>query len=333
MNTLRCYSVILAGILLGSCESTESVIQTVTGQQIVDNNQIWLSHEHILVDFIGADHVKHKQWNPDDVIAEMKPRLMEINEFGVSFFVDATPNYLARDVRMLKRLSEETGIHILTNTGFYGAVRDKYIPDFAFDLSPTQIAQRWIDEYREGIDGTGIKPGFIKISVDASDTLDAMDSKLVQAAALAHLETGLTIGSHTGPAEGLYPQLRIVQDYGVSPEAFIWIHAQAEPDNNQYLQAAKSGCWISLDGLGWELDSHVKKLVFAKENGILDQVLISHDAGWYDPGKVEQDIKPFTNLFIELLPRLKAAGFGQNDINLLLKINPANAFTIRVRTD
>jgi len=35
----------------------------------------------------------------------------------------------------------------------------------------------WINEYEHGIDGTSIKPGFIKIGIDNSDTLSAMDQK------------------------------------------------------------------------------------------------------------------------------------------------------------
>ncbi|MDH5610546.1 MAG: phosphotriesterase, partial [Cyclobacteriaceae bacterium] len=185
-----------------------------------------------------------------------------------------------------------------------------------------------IDEFESGIDGTGIKPGFIKISVNASDPLSEVDSKIVRAAALTHLQTGLTIGSHTGKAEGLYPQLAILKEVGVSPEAFIWIHAQNEDDPSHYLKAAELGCWISLDGLGWEMEKHVEKLVFAKENGILDHILISHDAGWYDPAKSEQAIVGYTAIFTELIPTLKKKGFSEDDIRMLLAENPVRAFGV-----
>ena len=114
----------------------------------------------------------------------------------------------------------------------------------------------------------------------------------------------------------------------VSPAKFIWVHAQAEDDNSSYLKAAAMGCWISLDGLGWDVERHLEKLVFAKEHGILDHILISHDAGWYDPQKQQQTITPYTNIFTKLLPELRAQGFTEKEINLLISVNPAKAFAI-----
>jgi len=125
--------------------------------------------------------------------------------------------------------------------------------------------------------------------------------------------------------------LEILREMGVSPEAFVWVHAQNEKNNENYLRAAQSGCWISLDGLGWELEKHVGKLVFAKQHGILNRILISHDAGWYDPHKKDQKIQPYTNIFTKLIPDLKSKGFTDEEINLLLSKNPAKAFAINVR--
>jgi phosphotriesterase-related protein len=92
------------------------------------------------------------------------------------------------------------------------------------------------------------------------------------------------------------------------------------------------GCWVSLDGLGWELESHVEKLRFAKKNGILDRILISHDAGWYDPQKESQSIQPYTAVFKKLYPELKSEGFTDDDFNALIRMNPSKAYSIEVRS-
>ena len=277
-------------ILLASCSSKEEiVINAVTGPVTVSADEIWVSHEHVMVDFIGADSINPKKWDHDSVMASVIPYLRELKEHGVSYFVDATPAYLGRDVLLLEKISKNTGLTILTNTGFYGAVNNKYIPAFALAKTPHELAELWINEFKNGIEGTPIRPGFIKISVDASDSLEPIDQKLVRAAALTHLQTGLTIASHTGDAKALWPQLNILKEMNVSAGSFIWVHAQNEKDNNNYLRAAAAGCWISLDGLGWDLDKHVEKLVFAKEHRMLDRILISHDAGWYDPQKKYSD--------------------------------------------
>lgn len=305
-------------------------IQTVGGKHDVAPTHIWLTHEHILVDFIGADHIKPSEWHHDSIIEVVMPYLDSLKASQVTYFVDATPNYLGRDAVLLEKIASKTGLKVLTNTGLYGARNNRYIPAAVKTMSPDELAAMWIAEYENGIDNTPIKPGFIKIGIDATDPLDTLHQKLVKAAGLTHLKTGLVIASHTGNAIGLWPQLKILKKLGVPPEAFIWVHAQQEPDPLNYLQAAQWGCWISLDGLGWELDKHLEKLVFAKEHNILDRILISHDAGWYDPQKDKQQLQPYTPIFKKLIPALKKKGFSEGEITLLLSVNPSKAFAIKI---
>jgi len=309
----------------------QSIIQHVNGLEKSRPEQVWLSHEHILVDFIGADSIRSDRWNDALVIREISPYLEELKGFNVSYFVDATPNYLGRDVMLLQKIADQTGLRIVTNTGLYGVRNDKYIPAFAREMTAENLSAIWTKEFEEGIDGTAVKPGFIKIGIDNRAMLSEMHRKLVKAAALTHLTTGLTIASHTGKAEGLWPQLAILKEAGVSPEAFIWVHAQNENNHENYLKAAQMGCWISLDGVGWEQEKHVAKILYAKENGILDKILISHDAGWYDPGKEIQNIKAFTNIFRKLYPELKSKGFTEEEFKMVVSVNPAKAYGIRMR--
>ncbi len=333
MNSLcKLNSIILLLIISSSCVSKKHhIIQDIRGKHKSVPNEIWLSHEHLLVDFIGADSIQPDSWNHDTIVKQMLPYLEELKEFNVSYFVDATPNYLGRDVLLLEKIANKTNLKIITNTGFYGARNSKFIPQYAIKMPAKQLAQIWIDEYENGINKTSIKPGFIKIGIDNADPLDVLHQKLVKSAAITHLQTGLTIASHTGKAKGLWPQLNILKEMGVSPKSFIWVHAQEEDDNNNYLKAAEMGCWISLDGLGWELEKHIEKLVFAKNNGILNSVLISHDSGWFDPQKEKQTIKRYTNIFKKLYPELKARGFTDDEFKLLLSVNPSRAFNLKIR--
>lgn len=317
-------------LLAVSCSNSNKspIAETVTGTINNTSNGIWLSHEHLMVDFIGSDSIREGRWDRKEVIYTMKPYLEKLQEYNVEYFVDATPAYLGRDVKLLQKLSELTGIKIITNTGFYGARQNKFVPAFAFNMSPEELAAKWIEEYRNGIEGTSIKPGFIKIGVDPEDTLDPMHIKLVKAAGITSLETGLTIASHTGKAKGFWLQWDILKEMSVAPDKFIWVHAQNEKDNSQYNRAAEIGCWISLDGMGWETEKHIQKLEFAKKNGILDHILISHDAGWYDPENENQQIKPFITIFEDVIPALREKGFTDKELDLLIKENPASAFSI-----
>lgn len=320
--------------LLSACSSSEnsSQIMTVNGFISADSAGTFLTHEHLLVDFIGADSISPERWNREEVVQKMLPYLIEVKESGCQTFVDCTPDYLGRDVLLLQELSKLSGINILTNTGFYGAVDNKFIPKFAFDEIAEQLAERWIAEWENGIEGSKIKPGFIKIGVNGSN-LSEIHAKLISAAAKAHLKTGLVISSHTGISTLAFEQLAVLKSEGVSPDAFIWVHAQAEKDPNKRIEAARQGSWVSLDGLSDDnIPDYVRMIKELKNENLLHKVLLSHDAGWFDPAKPNGgEPRGFTVLFQKLVPALLNDSFTQEDIRLLLEKNPAKAFEIKVR--
>jgi phosphotriesterase-related protein len=304
---------------------------TVNGPVSSKEMGISLIHEHILVDFIGADSITFMRWDKSKVADRSLPFLKQIKDLGCQTFIECTPAYLGRDPLLLKSLSAFSGLNILTNTGYYGAVNNKYIPQHAFNETADQLAARWILECENGIDGTGVKPGFIKIGVENGNLTD-LHKKLVVAAARTHLKTGLTIASHTGPAIPAFEQLDILKIEGVAPEAFIWVHAQSEKDLSNHVKASKMGAWIGLDGLNENnLTDYVRMIKNLRENNLLNKILLSHDAGWYHPGEENGgEYRGYTTLFKKLIPLLRKENFSEKEINQLLVINPSEAFKIGV---
>ena len=113
---------------------------TVKGRIPAASMGTTLIHEHFLVDFIGADKIHYNRWNRDEVLKKVLPYLSEVKEYGVKTILDCTPAFLGRDVVLQKRLADESGLQILTNTGYYGAAGNKYLPKWAFIETPEQIA-------------------------------------------------------------------------------------------------------------------------------------------------------------------------------------------------
>ncbi len=323
---------LVAGLQL-STKKEKYFINTINGTIEASALGKTLIHEHFLVDFIGADKVSFDRWNRDTVVKKVLPFLLEAKQAGVKSIFDCAPNFLGRDVVLLQMLAQQSGLNIITNTGYYGAVGNKYLPEWAFTESPEQLASRWIKEFENGIDNTLVKPGFIKIGVDANEAgLSEMHRKLVHAAALTHLKTGLTICSHTGLSKAALEEINILKETGVHPSAFVWVHAQAETDKLMHSKIAQLGSWVSLDGIGWgDFDSYADSIQQLKLNNLLHRVLISHDAGWYKPDEPTGEFKGYTNIFTELIPRLKQKGFTTKDMDQLLIRNPAEAMGMRVR--
>jgi phosphotriesterase-related protein len=111
------------------------------------------------------------------------------------------------------------------------------------------------------------------------------------------------------------------------------VHAQNEKDNDQYVKAAREGAWVSLDGLnGNNIQDYIQRLLFLKKEKCLHRVLLSHDAGWYDPDKADGgEFREYTVLFKKFIPAIEQEGFVESEILQLIQKNTANAFSIGVK--
>lgn len=315
-----------------SSPSREESIMTVTGPIAPEELGRTLPHEHVMVDFAGAEVVGPERYDRSEVATVVQPYLEDLAAAGGRTVMECTPAYLGRDPILLRQLSTATGLQIVTNTGYYGANDDQHVPEHAYSDSVDELAARWIGEWTDGIDDTDVRPGFIKIGVDPGPLSD-IDEKLVRAACRTHLETGLTIASHTGPAKPAFEQLAILDDEGVAPDAWVWVHAQNEDDESRPIEAAERGAWISLDAYGPdETDQYVQRLRTLRKEGLLPRVLLSQDRGWYSVGEPGGgDFRPYTALFTKLVPALQHSDFSEDEINQLLTRNPATAFGVRIR--
>ena len=310
----------------------KEMIMTVNGPIDPQKMGFTLTHEHVMADFIGAEKFSKSRYNSDEVFETSLPFIKDIKAKGVDTFIDCTPAYLGRDAAILKRLSDATGINMLTTTGYYGAVNEKFVPKHAYGESAQQLADRWTNEWNKGIEDTSIKPGLIKTSTDKGP-LTPMQRKLIQAAAITHLSTGLTIAVHSGNGDAAFEQLEILKEQGVSPSARIWVHAQNETNKEMHIRAGKLKTWVSFDGVNLDtLQTNLDHLKTMKEHNLLEQVLVSQDSGWYNVGDPKGgNFKPYTCVITQFIPLLHENGFTQNDIDLIFKKNPAKAFAIRVR--
>lgn len=333
---------LLFGIIIITCKPVNNgQVMTVNGMIPAASMGLTLEHEHVLVDFIGADSINSQRWDRQTVIKKALPFILGAKQKGVKTFIECTPGYLGRDPLLLKELSGLSGIHFITNTGNYGARDNMFIPAAILGNDAESIAEGWINEFRNGIDGTGIRPGFIKIGVNPDDSLSAEHIKLIKAAALTHLQTGLVIASHTGPENPAFEQIELLRKEGVDPSAFIWVHAQGGTAAGN-IKAAKEGAWISLDnvrsqhgsepGSHGSIDWYADRIDTLRKCGLLNKILISHDSGWFDPAKPEGgNFGGYTDIFDSLIPALKAKKFSDKELDQILIENPREAFKISLR--
>jgi phosphotriesterase-related protein len=313
-------------------KGAESFIQTVLGPIAPDKFGVALAHEHVMCDFIGADLTGRHRWEVEAVVMRMLPFLRQLKERGVTGFVDCTPAYIGRDPRVLKRLAEETGLHVLTNTGYYGGANDKFVPKHAYDETPDQLANRWVREWEHGIEDTGVRPGFMKIGVDEAKgdppKLSEIDEKLVRAAARASRRTGLAVTCHTGGGPAGLAATRLFVEEKADPARFIVAHSDGHGIHLNR-QVAELGAWVSFDAISRQpLEQHLK-LVTEMVEKHASHLLLSHDNGWYNVGQENGgEVRDFNYIHNTFLPALQKHGVDQATARGLMAGNPARAFAV-----
>lgn len=284
-----------------------------------------LPHEHVMVDFAGAEQTGKHRYDPEDVCRVILPYLREARAQGWTGFVDCTPAFIGRDPEVLRRLADAADLHILTNTGYY---KEPYLPPHAFTDTVAALADRWVREFEEGIEGTGVRPGFIKIAVNPGP-LVPIQQKIVRAAARAHRHTGLAVASHTVAGVAALEELELAAEEGMELSRFIVVHADGEPDRSFHAEIARRGAWVEFDGIGGRpIAEHVDLIMDFLDRCGPDRLLLSHDAGWYwvgEPGGGQQ--RGFTPILAELFPALRARGVPESVLQQLVVDNPARAFS------
>jgi phosphotriesterase-related protein len=297
---------------------------TTLGPKHADELGMILPHEHVFVDLRTWDQPGYAQAKTADVIALMSPELEKARAAGVTALVECSTVGVGRRADILKAVSEAAGFPLVAPTGIY---REPWVPDWAHAASEDELYEWMRGELEGQIEASGVQAGFIKLSA-GDDGLTACEIKILRAAARASAVTGAAVGSHTIRGRVVRDQLGIVEAYGCSTERFIWIHAMVEPDIELNLEMARRGAWIEYDNIGQEgtdasLLHRIQRMLDA---GLGDQVLLSHDRGWYDPAQPGGGTpKPFTYLGEQFLPRLRAAGVDEATLRKMTCENPFRA--------
>jgi phosphotriesterase-related protein len=308
-------------------------INTVTGTINVADLGRTIPHEHLFTDLRGPRVPGYALGDPAHVNSVMLPYLEEVSALGITGLVECSTIGVGRNPEILKELAEKSGINIIAPTGVY---REAYVPTEIREKSVEELAERWTKDITTGIDNTSVRAGFIKMAV-SDEGITNLEAKNLKAAVITSQRTGAVIASHTIGGKLAQEEMALLEGYGLDLNAFIWTHAQSETDKQFHLDAAQSGVYISIDaiGSGWAPDEDMLDATLALiEAGYTDRILLSHDAGWYDPSQpdgqpLESGIRGFTALFKSFLPELRTRGITEDIIDQITIHNPGEAFSLQ----
>ncbi|HEX6657431.1 MAG TPA: hypothetical protein VF065_05080 [Ilumatobacter sp.] len=303
-----------------------------------------LIHEHVFVRNPEIEaNLPDGEWSPDDAVDVAVAGLTELHELGISTVVDLTVPGLGRDVELVTRVAERVPINLVAATGWYTAnVLPTYFqfhgPGKQID-GPDPLVGLFVRDITVGIGTGSVRASMIKVMTDAGKITEDV-ARVMTAAAIAQLETGVAITTHSNPASrnGLLQQA-FLGARGVRPERIVVGHSGDTEDVTYLKELMDNGSTIGMDRFGMEQvlpdDRRISTLLTLIEQGYADRIVISHDAAYYShvtPPSWRARFAPrwrMDTISRSILPALRDAGISAETLDQIMVGNPRRLLEVR----
>jgi phosphotriesterase-related protein len=199
-----------------------------------------------------------------------------------------------------------------------------------------------LKEPTEGIEGTKIRAGIIKVAGEGRNLSD-WEKKVFRAAARVHKAAGIPIATHTG---GAIEQFDTLVKAGADPGKIVLSHVDVgrKGKPGELFNIVKEGGYLEVDTFGQDFYTPWPELVMFLRSlcdaGYSNRIIISIDSNWhwgdgkklfegaeapnFDPNASN---RTFAYMMSYAVPRLLESGFSKEDINTFLVDNPRNYFS------
>jgi len=327
---------------------------------------ITLPHEHLFIDLrnqftafdneeknvlskqpVAMNNLGRLRLNPyalqdNLVLDEMETAISEALLFkkaGGKTMVDCTSIGIKRQPQKLRELSERTGINVIAGSGYY--TQDTH-PQEMVDWSAEEIAEGIVRDFKEGIDGTGIKAGIIG-EIGTSQEILPQEKKNLHASAIAFRQLNAPVYIHTYPwgRAGIEAVDMLIKD-GVTPNKIVLCHIDVEPDLSYIEVLLERGIYVEFDNFGKEFVIDPSERGFA--GGIfirdLERIRIIRDLvqkGYIDKLLVTNDIClksmlccyggwGYAHILENVVPLMESEGLAKETIDRIIVENPPKVF-------
>lgn len=318
-----------------------TTIATVCGETTSEKLGKTLMHEHLVIGFPGFEsHTSLPGPNAEERFSVCVDRIQSLQDLGFDSMLDPCPNDLGRDVELAAKVAQETGFQIICATGLYKQAEGG-VPYWHFrsNFGPQvdAMAELFIRELSEGIGETGIRAGIIKVATGDGQITD-YERTILEAAAKASVETGAPITTHTDNGTMGDAQQAILTEHGVPAHRIIIGHSCGTDDHDYHMKIARGGSYLGFDRFGIDMlfpdEKRVASLVAMLQAGAGDRIVVSHDSVWcwrgapFPAALLENASDAFDPTYFsrKIIPKLREAGIGDDQIDRLLIENPRRFF-------
>ena len=231
----------------------EKKIPTALGMISPEELGLTLPHEHLVYNYSGWYNDPEVKYSQKDAIEQCVRKVSQVrDQYGVKTLVDCSPCDVERDIEVCKRVQEQTGVQVISSTGFYTT---EFGENYYWrrlsrkDRVTNLLYEKMMQELTIGINGTDVKAGAIKIATSAGQMTD-FEAQVFEAAAMAQKETGAPIITHTEAGTLGDVQAKLLTEYGVAPHKILISHMDLTGDIDYVERTISYGVFIGFDSIG-----------------------------------------------------------------------------------
>lgn len=312
------------------------MIQTVTGKIQKTEIKNTLAHEHVV--FGKAGYIKDDDncYNRETAYQNAAERIDMIRECGVNLLVDLTTMEWGRDALLLKRLSEETKIHIVCATGYFKDEGDMLANLKAIsycDDVETYLEKLFVREITKGIGNTGIKAGVIK-AASSFQRIRPLEKSVFAAAAKAGKMCKVPVFTHCDRGTMGRQQAELFSELGMPPQKVVIGHMTSNRDLNEIRAIMEQGFVVGFDQFGIVSipgipsdEEKMENLLSLLKDGYEDKIVLSHDTIFDRMGYISKSRPRYPDMiFKKVIPFLKENGIGDKAVQKLVRDNLLRVF-------
>ena len=304
-------------------------VETVRGPLDTADLGTTLMHEHVITAPLSIRLNWPHLFDARREIAYARKTLDELCDAGVRTIVDLTTFDLGRDVALLRQVAEGTRMQIVVATGVH-----LQVPGFFRRRTPDPIVELFMRDIEDGIAGTGIKAGAIKVATEQEVT--AENRLMLRAAAITHRATGVPILTHSNPFAGTgTAQQDVFESEGVDLRRVVIGHSGDTTDLDYLIAVMERGSVIGMDRFGTAIGASVEQrtetVAALCKRGYADRMVLAHDASTFSliPRAVLAERLPDWNYLTiptKVLPALREGGVSEQQIQAMMVDAPRRIF-------
>jgi phosphotriesterase-related protein len=327
-----------------------ATVETVTGRIDAEELGTTLIHEHLIYrDEAVANWWPHvgavvpvdppRACGPEELHGVAVENARAVLERGVKTICEPTGMFGGRDVGFSRRVSEETGLQVVPCTGIYTY---DYLPPYFMFRGEDAMADLFVHDIEEGIQGTDIKAAFLKCAADEPGVTPNVE-KVHRAIARASVRTGAPIMAHSRPASETGPrQVEVFEEEGVDLSKVQIAHTGDTDDLDYIERLLDKGVYIGMDRYGLEIflpmEQRNATVTALLERGYADRMFLSQDfcatLDWYPPEVGRQLMESgaakdwsMTLVHDQVIPTLREAGMTDEQLQTMMVENPKRWLT------